>query len=87
MIIYGNEEMRKFRKDGKRNYKETSYKETSNNKEINKEIIPDMYQPKSILKKLKIILRVKVYLIDILVIITFCMLSVCIGNSIVMITV
>ncbi len=87
MIVYGNEEMWKFRKDGKTSYKETSYKETSNNKEINKEIIPDMYPPKSILKKLKIILRVKVYLIDILVIITVCMLSVCIGNSIVMITV
>ncbi|MCK6469621.1 MAG: hypothetical protein L6Q53_15730 [Candidatus Brocadia sinica] len=44
MIVYGDEEVWKFWKDSKRNYKE------SNNKEVNKEIITGMYQPKSILK-------------------------------------
>lgn len=51
MIIYGNEEVRKFRKDGKRTCEESNSKEGSNNKESNEEIIPDMYQPKSILRK------------------------------------
>ncbi|GAN32492.1 hypothetical protein FBQ80_13105 [Candidatus Brocadia sp. AMX2] len=44
VIVYGDEEVWKFWKDSKRNYKE------SNNKEVNKEIITGMYQPKSILK-------------------------------------
>jgi len=44
VILYGDEEVRKFGKDGKKNRKE------SNNKEVNEEIITNMCQPKSILK-------------------------------------
>lgn len=43
VIVYGDEEVRKFRKDIKRNCKE-------GNEEANKEIMNGIYQPKIILK-------------------------------------